>query len=115
MSALIFFLILALLALCAGLLWLLARLQRRLTELQARLDASPQLPLPLGNGGSKTHIAIRILNPIELATRETRLAPAAARLAPRMIERIVYERAATQIAQQMAEQGVVAEVKAHVA
>jgi len=111
MSVLITLLVALLIALCAWLLWSLSRLQRQLTALHARLGTSP--PPVLATGG-KARIAIEILNPFELAARETRLATAAAKLAPRMIERIVYERAAVMIAQQMADQGVVAEVKAHV-
>jgi len=112
MNALIAILIIGLMLLSASLLWALSRLQRRLAEVQARLAADSVVP-PAAKGG-RARIAIEILNPFELAARETRLATALARLAPRMIERIVYERAATQIAQQMAEMGVRAEVKTHV-
>lgn len=112
MNALIAILIIGLMLFSASLLWALSRLQRRLAEVQARLAADSVVP-PAAKGG-RARIAIEILNPFELAARETRLATALARLAPRMIERIVYERAAVQIAQQMAEMGVRAEVKTHV-
>lgn len=113
MTALIAVLVAALIGLCGWLLWSLDRLHKRLAEMHERLGAAPTLRLA-GDGSSKTRIVIEILNPFELASRETRLAGAAAKLAPKMIERIVYERAAVQIAQQMTEQGVVAEVKTHV-
>lgn len=111
MSVLLALLITALIALCIWLVFLLDRLQKKLGTLHERLHAAPALP-PAEPG--RARIAIEILNPFELAARETRFATAAARLAPRMIERIVYERAAVMIAQQMAEQGVKAEVKTHV-
>jgi len=112
MSVLIALLITALIGLSAWLIYTLDRMQRKLAALHERLNATPALPLAAAGG--KSRIAIEILNPFELAARETRFAGAAAKLAPKMIERIVYERAAVMIAQQMAEQGVKAEVKTHV-
>ena len=112
MNALIAVLLLALLLLSGWLLWSLQQLQRQLTDMQSRVAAAPSL-LPAAQAG-RSRIAIEILNPFELAARETRLATAAAKLAPRMIERIVYERAAVQIAAQLLQQGVQAQVKAHV-
>ena len=113
MSVLIALLITALIGLSAWLIYTLDRLQKKLSALHERLHAAPALPVAASTGRSR--IAIEILNPFELAARETRFANAAAKLAPKMIERIVYERAAVMIAQQMAEQGVKAEVKTHVA
>lgn len=89
----------------------LAKLQRQLAVLAARLDTLPPLP----EGGPRPVIAIEILNPFELAVRESPFAGPAAKLAPRIIERIVYTRAADQIAEQLRAQGVEAQVVAHVA
>lgn len=114
MSVLIALLITALIGLSAWLIWTLDRMQKKLAALHERLHATPAPVLPPGTASGRSRIAIEILNPFELAARETRFAGAAAKLAPRMIERIVYERAAVMIAQQMAEQGVQAEVKTHV-
>ena len=114
MSVLIALLITALIGLSAWLIYTLDRMQKKLAALHERLHATPPPALPPGVSAGRSRIAIEILNPFELAARETRFAGAAARLAPRMIERIVYERAAVMIAQQMAEQGVQAEVKTHV-
>lgn len=113
MSLLIALLVAALIGLSAWLLWMLDRLQRRLASLEARLQ--PAARLSVGQPGGPSRIAIEILNPFELAAKENRMAPMAARLAPKMIERIVYERAAQMIAAQMADYGVRAEVKTHVA
>jgi hypothetical protein len=113
MSVLIALLVTALIALSAWLVWTLDRLHQKLAALQAQLHGNA--PLPMAASGGRSRIAIEILNPFELAARETKLATAAARLAPRMIERIVYERAAVMIAQQLVAQGVQAEVKTHVA
>lgn len=115
MTVLIALLIVLLLGLCAWLLLELRRFQQQLDALHARLKASPALLPPAVAPAGKARIVIEILNPFELAAKETRLATAAAKLAPKMIERIVYDRAAIMIAQQMAEQGVEAEVKTHVA
>lgn len=112
MSALIVLLIVMLIALSGWLLLSLDRLQKRLAALQAHLHA--EQPLPIAAAPGQARIAIEILNPFELAARESRLAPALARLAPRLIERIVYQKAAVMIAAQMAEHGVKAEVKTHV-
>lgn len=112
MTVLMTLLVALLIGLAAALLWCLTRVQAQLDALQSRLDGAGPLPPAASEG--RSCIAIEILNPFELAARETRLAPAAARLAPKMIERIVYERAAVQIAQQLSAQGVQAEVKTHV-
>ena len=111
MSVFIALLVTALIGLCAWLIFTVDRLHQRIGLLHERLGGAT---LPPPGSGSKTRIAIEILNPFELAAKETRLASAAAKLAPKMIERIVYERAAVMIAQQMADQGVVADVKTHV-
>jgi hypothetical protein len=112
MTVMLALLITALVALCGWLIATIDRMQRKLSALHERLHEKSALP-PASAAGT-ARIAIEILNPFELAARETRLAGAAARLAPRMIERIVYERAAGQIAQQMKEQGVEAEVTVYV-
>lgn len=65
------------------------------------------------SGRSGPVIEIRILNPFELAAREARAAAAAAKLAPRLIERIVYSRAAGQIDTQLKAEGVDAQVSVH--
>lgn len=105
-------LLVALLVLVIAVIVALARLHQRVEELHARLGAVT-LPPPTDSKGPV--IGIEILNPFELAEREHVLAGHAARFAPKMIERIVYQRAAGQIAEQLKAQGVDAQVRAHVA
>ncbi|MCX7069418.1 MAG: hypothetical protein NTW01_00255 [Gammaproteobacteria bacterium] len=97
--------------LTAGLGWALLRLQRRVDALHGQLVGDPAAALAPGRIGPV--IEIRILNPFDLAVKETPLAGPAAKVAPRMIERIVYSRAAQQIAEQLKAQGVEAQVTTH--
>jgi len=101
----------AVLLLALGLLVALVRLNGRLTVLRAELEREPVIPVETR---SRARIAIEILNPYELAEREFPMAGAVARLAPKTIERIVYARAAQELARQLEEQGVHAEVTHYV-
>ena len=112
MSLLLAVLSLLIVLLAAGLGWALLRLQRRVDALHVQLvgGGGPSTVLPVRSGPV---IEIRILNPFELAVKDTPLAGPAAKVAPRMIERIVYSRAAQQIAEQLKAQGVEAQVTTH--
>jgi len=101
----------AVLLMALGLLVTLVRLNRRLTALHSELEREPVLPV---EAQSRARIAIEILNPFELAEKEFPMAGAVARLAPKTIERIVYARAAQELARQLEEQGVHAEVTHYV-
>lgn len=101
----------AALLLAMALLAVLVRLNRRLTTLREELDREPSLPV---EDASRARISIEILNPFELAQRESPLAGAVARLAPKTIERIVYARTAQELARQLSEQGVHAQVTHYV-
>lgn len=101
----------AVLLLALGLLVALVRLNRRLTALRGELEREPLVPV---EERSRARIAIEILNPFELAEKEFPMAGAVARLAPKTIERIVYARAAQELARQLEEQGVHAEVTHYV-
>ena len=114
MTILLLLLSLLLLVLLVTLIRQLGLLHRRLHGLQQQLAGPPPLALSLPPTGARTVIAIEILNPFELAVRETAFAGPAARVAPRTIERIVYRRAADQIAEQLEAQGVRAQVTMHV-
>lgn len=114
MTILLLLLSLLLLVLLVIVVRQLGLLQQRLSGLQQQLAGPPALALSLPPSGTRTLIAIEILNPFELAVRETSLAGPAARVAPRTIKRIVYRRAADQIAEQLEAQGVRAQVTMHV-
>ncbi|MFP5304736.1 MAG: hypothetical protein ACLGI7_02790 [Gammaproteobacteria bacterium] len=84
--------------------------QRALTAAWGCLPAeAAQLLLPQ----TPALISIEILNPIELAGRESSLAAPVGALAPGLIRRIVYQRVASILREQLAGQGVEAEVRFH--
>lgn len=101
----------AVMLIALGLLVALVRLNRRLVVLRGELEREPAMPV---EERSRARIAIEILNPFELAEKEFPMAGAVARLAPKTIERIVYARAAQELARQLEEQGVHAEVTHYV-
>ena len=111
LSVLLAMLSVLVLVLAVALGWVLWRLQRRIEAMHAQLVG--EAPMPVSPGRAGPVIEIEILNPYELAVRETPLAGPAAKVAPRMIERIVYTRAAAQIADQLKAQGVNAQVTTH--
>ncbi len=85
------------------------RLQRQLVGLQHRYQTAPALPSAI----PRPVIGIKILNPFELAVRESRLAEPVAMLAPQVIERIVYRRTVEILTEQLRERGVEAQVQIH--
>lgn len=56
-------------------------------------------------------ISIEILNPIELAAKESAIAGPVGSLAPNLIRKIVYQRTAAMLREQLLEHGVRADVK----
>lgn len=75
----------------------------------AEVAASPAQGTSAPAGGeiwAGPQIRIRILNPITLAERESRLARLLSRSAPGVIRRIVYERVAPELSEELAERGV---------
>jgi hypothetical protein len=111
LSVLLAVLSLVIVILAGALVWALLRLQRRVDLLHGQLGGGGARPA--ASGRSSPVIEIRILNPFELAVREVAIAGHAAKVAPRMIERIVYFRAAQEISQQLKSQGVEAQVTTH--
>jgi hypothetical protein len=116
------FMLCALAALIASLLFLWRRaleqqrLLATLTQDQSALAAAwNALPTDaaalLKNNG--TLISIEILNPVELASQESPLAGPLGQVAPGLIRRLVYQRAAEMLRQQLGEHGVQAEVRIH--
>ncbi|MEC9362786.1 MAG: hypothetical protein VYC42_06150 [Pseudomonadota bacterium] len=116
------FIVLVLVALIASLLllWrrahqqqrLLATLARDQTVLARSWNALPPDAATLLNTGGAL-ITIEILNPVELASHESPLAGPLGRVAPGLIRRLVYQRAAEMLRQQLGEHGVQAEVRIH--
>lgn len=92
-------------------------LQMRVSDLAAELDtiadAPPAPAIPVVP--ARPIITIEILNPLELASSQVRAAALVGSWRPDMITKIVYEEAVKQIAAQLAEEGVVAEVLIHAA
>ncbi|MGB0218123.1 MAG: hypothetical protein ACPGJF_02185 [Sinimarinibacterium flocculans] len=116
------FIVLVLVALIASLLllWQRARQQQRLLATLARDQTvlarswnalPPDAATLLNTGGAL--ITIEILNPVELASQESPLAGPLGRVAPGLIRRLVYQRAAEMLRQQLGEHGVQAEVRIH--
>ena len=107
-------------AVTAGLLLLLQR-QRRQQALLATLTRDQQslaaawsaLPVDAAQllDRSDALITIEILNPVELASQESPLAGPLGRLAPGLIRKRVYQRAAEMLRRQLGEHGVQAEVR----
>jgi hypothetical protein len=82
-------------------------------ELEAVQDAPPAPPVPAIP--ARPIITVEILNPIELAASQVRAASLVGSWKPDTITKIVYNEAAKQMAAQLAEEGVVAEVLIHAA
>lgn len=82
---------------------------RRLSSLHEAIAGVPVVP----PASARPLISIEILNPFELAVEETALAGPAAKLAPRIIERIVYRRTREILVEQLKERGVRAQVNVH--
>lgn len=112
-----------LLAALAGVAWLLLRLQRQqqLLEtlrqdqqaLNAAWNALPPDAAQLATVGSACFVSLEILNPVELAAKESSLAGPLGNIAPALLRRIVYQRAVAIIREDLLKHGVQAEVKIH--
>ncbi|CAM2913018.1 hypothetical protein SKPI104516_09600 [Skermania piniformis] len=107
------------LLLFVALLGFVARLRRRgreLTESVAELTAAdPPLRInPVFAAGRNRLITIEVLNPVQLAAGQNRFAGLAGAVAPDLVQQIVYDQAAAIMRQQLAEQGVQADVRVHV-
>ena len=105
----------------------LALLVWRYRKLQARADAlageiarlapaavlaAPVLDRVLGAAGADV-IAVEILNPIELASKESRFAELFGSLTPALIRKLVYERTVKTMTEDLKKYGVEAQVSLH--
>lgn len=110
----------ALAVLCGVLLVQLRVLRRRADELAERvLDIQPAAPLAPEleaalAGGPRRLLVVEILNPLDLALSRNRAAGVLAAMAPDRLRKIVVEQAAREMAEQMVDEGVEAEVRVHV-
>ena len=85
-----------------GLLW---RLEQ--ADLSAPRSAYAELP------PEDKILSIRILNPLELASAQTKAATMLHRVRPALLSKMVYDQAAESLRERLAVEGVVAEVKVH--
>lgn len=106
------------LGLAAFLIWRqqlqLARLNALETQAVALGAATGSLPVDLKTvlgDGPNPMITIEILNPMEVAARESWVAGAVGNLSPPLIRSIVYKRAREQIVEQLRERGLQAKVE----
>ncbi len=106
MPTVIVFFCLANLALTGVLIWRVLHLTRTAVRLQAEVQGGKKLP----PGSAGTRIEVEILNPFALAARETAFAKPASAVAPELIRRIVYDRAALDIIKELKDRGVEARV-----
>ena len=70
-------------------------------------------PAALAALGRALLISVEILNPMELAVKESALAKAFGSLTPELVRREVYKQFYQRLCLQLQEQGVVAEVRLH--
>ncbi|KAA0024765.1 hypothetical protein [Antrihabitans cavernicola] len=108
------------LVLVGGVLLLVRRIHRHSTALSEKVSSTTALvgiPPQVDSGfsaGKPRLITVEILNPLELAATQNRFAGIAGAVAPERIRKIVYERAALQMTEQLIEQGIDVDVQVHV-
>ena len=120
MNAAILVALLLNLVLVGGVLLLVRRVHRHSEELSAKVATTTALvgkPPQVDSGfsaGKPRLITVEILNPLELAATQNRFAGIAGAVAPERVRRIVYERAALEMTEQLVEQGLDVDVQVHV-
>jgi hypothetical protein len=95
----------------------LDREQRALRAELAELSPVESMPVPLERsfgGGRKRVLVVDILNPLELATAQHKMAGLAGSFAPDTVRSIVYDQAAKITREKLAEHQVEADVQVHV-
>lgn len=107
------------LAVLGGLVWYVLLLRRSLNLLHEQLrgvsplkGAQPDLADVLGHGRREI-IAIEILNPMELAAKESWFAEKFGSLTPNLVRKIVHDQAMKIVEQQLQSFGAKAAVKLH--
>ncbi len=119
MNLLIFCLIAANIAVLAFVWWRHQALRRDLQTSRQQLDqwnaagAGSLAATALTALGRPALISVEILNPLELAVKESALARAFGSLTPDLVRREVYKVVYQRLCVQLQEQGVIAEVRLH--
>ncbi|HSW13292.1 MAG TPA: hypothetical protein VLI06_10670 [Solimonas sp.] len=88
-------------------------LHGRLRELAPNLSNDPARSFELTSAARPSLISIEILNPMELAAKETWIAGVLGSVTPTLIRRLVYQRAAQMVREELKGHGVTAEVRQH--
>jgi hypothetical protein len=102
-------------------LWLLLGLRKRQRALSDQVLALvPEEALPVTvseqfGAGRRRLLVIDILNPLELAASQVKIAGPAGTIAPGLVRKIVYEQAVQITQTELAKQGVEADVQVYVA
>lgn len=91
----------------------LSRTRAKVNAMAAEVDSAPfDLSKTLGDGRRKL-ITIEILNPLEVAANESKLARRIGPVAPNLIRGEVTRQAVRELETQLAAQGIEAEVRVH--
>lgn len=95
-------------------LWQLLRgLQARVQQLAPNLSSDPARQFELTSAARPSLISIEILNPMELAAKQSWVAGALGSITPALVRRLVYQRASQIVREELKDYGVVAEVRQH--
>jgi hypothetical protein len=107
--------------LCVALLILWFSSRTQISALQKRLDAfgidadlSAENFPTIASSGKERIITVELLNPMELAAKESWFARQFGSLTPALVHKLVYAQARDRVEEQMPNFGAVAEVKVHV-
>jgi hypothetical protein len=102
------------LALLFARLWqLLRRMQARMQQLAPNLSGDPARGFELIGAARPSLISIEILNPMELAAKQSWVAGTLGSITPALVRRLVYQRATQMVREELKDHGVVAEVRQH--
>jgi hypothetical protein len=121
MTVVIIVLLVLILVAFGALLWLLRGLlarQRAIAQQLLELVPAEALPVPLDDqfaAGGRRLLVIDILNPLELAASQVKIAGPAGAVAPGLIRKVVYDQAVKITQTELAKQGVQADVQVYVA
>ena len=90
------------------------RLETKVAALVPGAPMAPDLVARFGSGPRRI-LAVEILNPVELASAKVKAAGLLGAMRPSLVSKVVYDQAAKQVVDQLETQGVLADVRVHVA